>query len=554
MKAVTLVAISCAIVLAAVAGYGYTQANSVYSGAADPALAAKSGIHKIKHVIIIMQENRSFDSYFGTYPGADGIPMSGGAPSLCSPDPRTNQCIKPFLTHLDRNGGGPHIASSAISDINSGKMDGFVKTAISGRQGCANVANPACVNRSNAGVTGVMGYHAGSDIPNYWSYARHFVLQDHLFEPIASWSLPQHLYMVSGWSAACSDPANPMSCKSSLSGVSWWNKPGTAPYAWTDITYLLDKHHVSWGYYLDQGSSGVGFGGTNPGVPYIWNVLPGFADVQHGTHQDQVQDLSSFFTAAKQGKLPAVSWIVPQIADSEHPPGLVSQGQSYVTNLVNSVMRSRDWSSSAIFLTWDDWGGFYDHVQPPVVDQNGYGLRVPGMVISPYSKKGYIDHQTLSHDAYLKFIEDDFLSGRRLDPQTDGRPDSRPTVRENVGVLGNLMKDFEFKQKPRTSMILSTHPVTTLIAPPGGQGPGAGTPAGHLVATGTLSSLSGLSASVMTSVGSVDVVLTPATRFTPYDRDAAVAGLKVGDYVAVYGTKKKVNLVVYGTKQFSPSG
>jgi phospholipase C len=89
-------------------------------------------------------------------------------------------------------------------------------------------------------------------------------------------------------------------------------------------------------------------------------------------------------------------------------------------------MKSPDWTSTAIFLTWDDWGGFYDHVKPPTVDQNGYGFRVPALVISPYAKKGYVDHQTLSFDAYLTFIEDDFLGGQRLDPKTDGRPDARP--------------------------------------------------------------------------------------------------------------------------------
>jgi phospholipase C len=117
-------------------------------------------------------------------------------------------------------------------------------------------------------------------------------------------------------------------------------------------------------------------------------------------------------------------------------------------------MRSPDWKSTAIFLSWDDWGGFYDHVVPPHVDENGYGLRVPGIVIGPYVRRGFIDHQTLSHDAYIKFIEDDFLGGARIDPQTDGRPDQRPTVRENVPILGDLRKDFDFQQTPRAPEIL----------------------------------------------------------------------------------------------------
>jgi phospholipase C len=144
----------------------------------------------------------------------------------------------------------------------------------------------------------------------------------------------------------------------------------------------------------------------------------------------------------------------------------VSTGQSYVTRLINAVMRSPDWYSSAIFLTWDDWGGFYDNVRPPKVDRLGYGLRVPGIVISPYAKAGYIDHQTLSFDAYLKFVEDDFLGDQRLNPKTDGRPDRRPDVRENNPILGNLAKDFHFQQKPRPPFILPVCPKTTLTGVP----------------------------------------------------------------------------------------
>jgi phospholipase C len=121
-------------------------------------------------------------------------------------------------------------------------------------------------------------------------------------------------------------------------------------------------------------------------------------------------------------------------------------------------MRSPDWQSTAIFLSWDDWGGFYDHVVPPQIDQNGLGLRVPGIVISPYAKRGFIDHQTLSHDLYNRFIENDFLNGQRLNPATDGRPDPRPNVREASPYLGNPMADFNFNQSPRSPVILPLHP------------------------------------------------------------------------------------------------
>jgi phospholipase C len=193
-------------------------------------------------------------------------------------------------------------------------------------------------------------------------------------------------------------------------------------------------------------------------VPGIWNPLPQFDTVKQDGQIGNIQDIANFSTAAKKGSLPAVSWVVPNSINSEHPPALISTGQAYVTALINSVMQGPDWNSTAIFLAWDDWGGFYDHVTPPKVDENGYGLRVPGLVISPYAKKGMIDHQTLSFDAYLKFIEDDFLGGSRLDPKTDGRPDPRPDVRENASVLGNLVSDFDFSQSPRPPVTLSLHP------------------------------------------------------------------------------------------------
>jgi phospholipase C len=193
-------------------------------------------------------------------------------------------------------------------------------------------------------------------------------------------------------------------------------------------------------------------------VPQIWNPLPYFDTVKQDDQLDNIQDVSNFYEAAKDGTLPAISWVVPNGKDSEHPPGLVSDGQAYVTSLINAIMQGPNWDSTAIFLAWDDWGGFYDHLQPPEVDENGYGLRVPGLVISPYAKQGYIDHQTLSFDAYVKFIEDVFLGGQRIDPQTDGRPDPRPNVRENAPQLGELMEDFDFSQAPRLPVVLPTYP------------------------------------------------------------------------------------------------
>ncbi len=442
-----------------------------------------SGVHKIKHVIVIQQENRSFDSYFGTYPGAAGLPTKHGQFTVCVPDPASGACVKPYVDHADVNGGGPHSQGNATADINGGKMNGFVAQAESGRRGCLNPTDPACTNSSTPDV---VGYHTARDIPNYWTYAKDFVLQDHMFEPNASWSLPSHLFLVSEWSADCTQHNNPSSCVNALQ-TRRRDRPPDYPavyggatrnnpiYAWTDLTYMLHKSHVSWGYYVVSGTEPDC---QNPAAETcapvqqnswtygIWNPLPFFATVKADHQLGNIQSVDRFYAAAKSGHLPAVSWVVPSGEVSEHPPAPVSYGQSYVTSVINAVMKGPDWSSTAIFVSWDDWGGFYDHVRPPTVDQNGYGLRVPGIVISPYAKKGYIDRQTLSFDAYDKFIEDDFLHGQRLNPASDGRPDPRPDVRENQQILGNLIDDFNFSQRPRRPIVLPVHPKTTLTGTP----------------------------------------------------------------------------------------
>ncbi|HEY3341498.1 MAG TPA: alkaline phosphatase family protein [Anaerolineae bacterium] len=427
--------------------------------------------NKIKHVIVIMQENRSFDEYFGTYPGADGIPMQNGVPAVCVPDPQTNQCVKPYHNPKDVNAGGPHAAASAATDIDGGKMDGFIKSFRGAQSACKNPDTPGCALSSTPDV---MGWHDAREIPNYWAYAQNFVLQDRMFEPNSSWSLPAHLFMVSAWSAKCSIPGDPSSCVNALDGPSGLNVSKN-DYAWTDLTYLLHQANVSWGYYLSEGSQPdcendamlCVSKAQNKNVPGIWNPLPAFDTVKQDGQLANIQTIDKFLSAAKSGTLPAVSWVVPEQKVSEHPPANISTGQAYVTSLINAVMQGPDWSTTAIFLSWDDWGGFYDHVVPPKIDINGYGLRVPGLVISPYAKKGYIDHQTLSFDAYLKFIEDDFLNGKRIDPQTDGRPDPRPDVRENEPQLGDLVGDFDFTQAPRQPVILSLNPKAGPASIPG---------------------------------------------------------------------------------------
>jgi phospholipase C len=447
-------------------------------GITDPgprpnAYVVPAGIHKIKHVIVVMQENRSFDSYFGTFPGADGLPRQNGKPTACLPKPKGG-CTRPYHDLADSNVGGPHGVADATADVDGGKMDGFIRQRYVDQ--CRHPSKPAC---KPAQRPDVMGYHTAAEIPNYWAYANHFALDDHMFEPVRSWSLADHLFMVSAWSAKCRN-RSPMSCHNNIDpfklnefdrAVQQELATGktSIDLAWTDITWLLFQHHVSWGYYVEKGvepdcendsditCKPVQQSASTPGM---WNPLPLFTDVQADHQLDNIKGVSQYFAAAKAGTLPAVSWIIPSGPNSEHPPNSVHRGQAYVTAIINAAMKSPDWDSTAIFLSWDDWGGFYDHVVPPEVDQNGYGLRVPSITISPYARQGYIDHQTFSSDAYLKFIEDDFLGGSRLDPATDMRPDRRPDVRENQPILGTLTADFDFSQKPRPPMLLPTNPPT----------------------------------------------------------------------------------------------
>jgi phospholipase C len=443
----------------------------------DPSL----GINNLDHLIFIVQENRSFDSYFGTFPGADGIPKKpGGGFDVCVPDPEANGlCRRPYHDRDAFDAGGPHNVKASRITVNHGAMDGHLRALHAIGNACRfNPARPGCKEAKPGpnGTPDVMGFHTAHEIPNYWSYAQRYLLQDHMFAPSDSWTLPAHLSLVSGWSATCPDLDDPMSCRSDLKypgrnaadgDRKFWipadGKP--RPYLWADITWLLHNAGVSWGYFVGDDTcikppcpklSAADADLTNP----IMNPLPGFKTVEVTKQFGRVSPHSDFFDAAANGTLPSVSWVVPSYGDSEHPPDSVSNGQAWVTKLVNAVMQGPEeqWLHTAIFVTWDDWGGFYDHVEPIVIDPNGYGIRVPAFLISPWARAGSIDHQTLSFDAFLKLIEDRFLNSQRLDPLTDGWPDSRPSVRENAVQLGDLSTEFDFLQDPIPPLILEPFP------------------------------------------------------------------------------------------------
>jgi phospholipase C len=449
-------------------------ASTLASTAAEP---VPVGLEKIDHVIVIMQENHSFDHYFGTYPGANGLPTDGtGHFTSCLPDPYLGDCMEPYHSPVDGGIGGDHGNTAAIEDINGGAMDGFLTRGRNSFQGgehtCELGQAETCVVDSD-----VMSYKDAREIPNYWRYADAFTLADNAFEYIPSWSLISHLYMVSEWAADCASH-DPLSCQDTVETVFHGSELDMCAagveeecpnISWTDMTQLLYEQEVSWGYYVNPGehpdcnegtdSPDCVFGTQNSETPSIWNPLPFFDTVEANGQLDNIQDAWHFFDQAAAGTLPAVSWIVPNERFGEHPTPEGGQrnsdGQRWVTALINSVMSGPDWDSTAIFVTWDDWGGFYDHVAVP----ESAGIRVPLLVISPYAKPGFVDHSSYGLDAVNRLIQDRFLGGDRLDPATLARPDSRPVVNELRPFVGDLLNAFDFNQAPLPPLILPLYPM-----------------------------------------------------------------------------------------------
>jgi phospholipase C len=234
------------------------------------------------------------------------------------------------------------------------------------------------------------------------------------------------------------------------------------PDAEPDITYLLYQNNVTWSAYLDGGLGSI-VGAPPTKVQGIWIPLGGFETVnQDGQYANAVgSTVTDFDYQAAAGTLPQVSWVIPNYNDSDHPQASIANGQAFVTSVVNAVMAGPDWSSSAILIVWDDMGGFYDHATPPpAIDKNGPGMRIPALLISPYSKTNFVDHQILTTDSFIKLIEETFLNGETM--AQSGRADPRPDYRETSTELGDIMNDFNFTQQPKRPMLLLPHPMTML--------------------------------------------------------------------------------------------
>ena len=310
-------------------------------------MPAAAGASAVNHIIVVLQENHTFDNYFATYPGAEGLTGK----KVCLPEGQGSaRCVPPYhdtnLTPADMN----HDWKAAHADYDGGKMDGFVYSE---------------------GSKETMGYYDRGDLPHYWKAADDYVLCDHYFTSVMSESAPNHLYLVAGTSGGITDDRVPRTL----------NFP--------PVFEELDKAGVSWQVY--------GFSSWYKSFSYVQktpSVAANFAGA--GRFADDVA----------RDRLAQVSWVIGAPGGDEHPPKNVQAGQDSVAgDIVNKVGASAYWNSVAIFVTWDDYGGFYDHVPPKQVDEYGYGFRVPCLVISPYSKKGFVDTAVNDHTSILRFIE-----------------------------------------------------------------------------------------------------------------------------------------------------
>jgi len=365
----------------------------------------------IKHLIVLMQENHTFDNYFGTYPGVDGIPAGTEMP--VDPNDPSAGYVAPWHIGDNTITDLSHNATTFIDQYDNGKMDGFV----------------SALNKRNQDGRISMGYYNGEDIPYYWNLAANYVLFDRFFSSARDGSGANHMYWVAGVS-----PAAPRS--------------GTLQDVLANTPTIFDRLQaagVSWKFYVENYDPTINYrnlaGQGNRASQVIWVPLLNFDRfIDDPTLSSHIVDLSQYYTDLEQGTLPAVAYIVPSGA-SEHPPQKPGTGERTVKNLIQNLMRSDAWNSSAFMLLYDDWGGWYDHVIPPQVDASGYGLRVPGILVSPYARQGYIDNTQLDFTSILKFIEDNWgvasLTGRDA-------------------AANNFLEAFDFTQAPRPPEFISS--------------------------------------------------------------------------------------------------
>jgi acid phosphatase len=427
----------------------------------------------INHIVVIMQENRSFDNYFGTYPGASGIPRGTCMP--LSPDHPNVGCVKPFLSTNVISGDLPHGYQSSVIAHDNGKMDGFMVAENEDRK--------------------TMSYYDNKTIPYYWDLARHYVLADNFYSSVLSYSLPNHWFALAGQAPATSmfyfmhrpphnnilnqaENASIIAGGGSNQNASMGNTTVAANFGVnpnptstnlrdevarvyleeSNLTktvadlFMNNTHNITWKYYDHLVRAGNYKAAVSSGRAFeFWNPFSAKGSTYTAAYSQHFANRAQIFTDLKNGNFPQVSWVMPSFPISEHPPANITSGMNWVKHVINAIMNSPYWNSTAIILTWDDYGGFYDHVAPPQIDKYGLGFRMPTIIISPYSKPGYIDHTQYQFESMLKFIEWRFS----LQPLT-----------ERDLHANNLLNAFDFNQKSNLAHIVPlTAPELNAIRP-----------------------------------------------------------------------------------------
>ncbi len=418
-RVLLMVAIWAGLSVSAPTFSGAPSSSSTFAlpGAYGAAPSSVPGLEKIQHIVFIIKENRTFDNYFGTFPGADGATRGTISTGETIPLGHTPDRTRHDIGHSWRD---------AVLGIDGGKMDKF--DLISG----GNVRGEYLAYTQLT----------EEDIPNYFAYARTFVLADRMFSSLTGPSFPNHLYTVGAQSGgAINNPSRTKGvwgCDSDDGAtVQVMDERGgiTQQFPCFDfrtLADLLQDANISWKYYAPRRGE--------PG--YIWNALDAIRHIRQTTlWTDHVVPESQFADDARAGRLPAVSWLVTGRA-SEHPPASACLGENWTVQQVNAVMEGPDWQSTAIFITWDDFGGFYDHVAPPKVDTFGFGPRVPLLIIAPYARQGYVAHTQYEFSSLLKFVEARY----GLSPLTARDRDANSTL-----------DSFDFAQPPRPPLVLTAH-------------------------------------------------------------------------------------------------
>ncbi len=343
----------------------------------------------IRHVVFLIKENHSFDSMFARFPGADGT-------STARIGNRTVPLgITPYPSTVDIG----HSRNDMIMAVNHGRMNLF-----------STIPRAVIAGRDYADTA-----YTKSQIPNYWAYASHFTLADHFFSTVLASSFPNHLVTVT--STSLNVIGNPV--ESSYNPRSW----GCDGAAGTRVARVVGGHvqnvkpcfdartladeaqarGVSWRYY----AAPIGQ------IGYIWSTLDAIRHIRYSRLWTRhVLPEEQFISDVQSGHLAQLTWLVPDLVVSDHPPASECSSENWTVEQINAIMSSKFWKSTVIVLTWDDFGGFYDHVPPPRTKGTVLGPRVPAIIISPFARPGYIDHTTYNFDSVLRYIEDQFHLGR----------------------------------------------------------------------------------------------------------------------------------------------